>query len=73
MSRRLEELKKALEGFGEVNLMALEEYQELKRRHDFLTEQQADLHTGPGYPEKGDHPDQPDDDQALPGNLPSGQ
>jgi chromosome segregation protein len=45
MSRRLDELKKALEGFGEVNLMALEEYQELKRRHDFLTEQQADLHT----------------------------
>jgi chromosome segregation protein len=45
MSRRLDELKKALEGFGEVNLMALEEYQELKRRHDFLTEQQTDLHT----------------------------
>ena len=43
MARRLEELKKALEGFGEVNLMALEEYQELKSRHDFLTEQQNDL------------------------------
>jgi len=44
MSKRLEELRAALEGFGEVNLMALEEYQELKQRHDFLTEQQADLH-----------------------------
>ena len=43
MSRRLEELKGAQDGFGEVNLMALEEYQELKQRHDFLTEQQADL------------------------------
>jgi chromosome segregation protein len=43
MSKRLAELKSALEGFGEVNLMALEEYQELKQRHDFLTEQQADL------------------------------
>ncbi len=43
MSKRLEELKKALEGLGEVNLMALEEYQELKQRHDFLSEQQADL------------------------------
>jgi chromosome segregation protein len=43
MSKRLAELKAALEGFGEVNLMALEEYQELKRRHDFLTEQQTDL------------------------------
>ncbi len=43
MTKRLEELKKALEGFGEVNLMALEEYQELKSRHDFLAEQQNDL------------------------------
>ncbi|NWF93335.1 MAG: chromosome segregation protein SMC [Syntrophaceae bacterium] len=43
MSKRLEELKAAMEGFGEVNLMALEEYQELKQRHDFLTEQQTDL------------------------------
>jgi chromosome segregation protein len=43
MSKRLAELKTALEGFGEVNLMALEEYQELKGRHDFLTEQQTDL------------------------------
>jgi chromosome segregation protein len=44
MSKRLVELKSALEGFGEVNLMAIEEYQELKQRHDFLSEQQADLH-----------------------------
>jgi chromosome segregation protein len=43
MSKRLAELKGALEGFGEVNLMAIEEYQELKQRYDFLTEQQADL------------------------------
>ena len=43
MSKRLAELKTALEGFGEVNLMALEEYQELRRRHDFLVEQQNDL------------------------------
>ena len=44
MSKRLAELKNALEGFGEVNLMAIEEYQELKQRHDFLSEQQTDLH-----------------------------
>ena len=44
MSKRLAELKTAMEGFGEVNLMAIEEYQELKQRHDFLSEQQADLH-----------------------------
>jgi len=44
MSKRLAELKSALDGFGEVNLMAIEEYQELKQRHDFLSEQQADLH-----------------------------
>jgi chromosome segregation protein len=44
MEKRLAELKSSLEGFGEVNLMAIEEYQELKQRHDFLSEQQADLH-----------------------------
>jgi len=44
MSARLAELKNSLEGFGEVNLMAIEEYQELKQRHDFLSEQQTDLH-----------------------------
>jgi chromosome segregation protein len=44
MSLRLAELKRSLEGFGEVNLMAIEEYQELKQRHDFLSEQQGDLH-----------------------------
>jgi chromosome segregation protein len=44
MSKRLAELKSSLEGFGEVNLMAIEEYQELKQRHDFLSEQQSDLH-----------------------------
>lgn len=43
MSRRLEELKASLEGFGEVNLLALEEYQELQQRYRFLSEQQADL------------------------------
>ncbi|MCX8118057.1 MAG: chromosome segregation protein SMC [Desulfobacterota bacterium] len=43
MTKRLETLKAGLEGFGEVNLLALEEYQELKQRHDFLTEQQNDL------------------------------
>lgn len=43
LAQRLAELKTALEGFGEVNLMAIEEYQELKQRHDFLTEQQTDL------------------------------
>ncbi len=44
MSERLAELKSALDGFGEVNLMAIEEYQELRQRHDFLSEQQTDLH-----------------------------
>jgi chromosome segregation protein len=29
---------------GAVNLVAIEEYSELKQRHDFLSEQQADLH-----------------------------
>ncbi|MGQ9508242.1 MAG: chromosome segregation protein SMC [Thermodesulfobacteriota bacterium] len=43
MNRRLAELKVSIEGFGEVNLMAIEEYQELKQRYDFLMEQHGDL------------------------------
>jgi len=40
---RLDELRAALDGLGEVNLVALEEYEELKQRYDFLMEQKGDL------------------------------
>ncbi len=41
--RRLNELRAALDDLGEVNLVALEEYEELKGRYDFLMEQRRDL------------------------------
>ncbi|MCK5552672.1 MAG: AAA family ATPase, partial [Deltaproteobacteria bacterium] len=41
--RRLNELREALDALGEVNLVALEEYEELKGRYDFLVEQKGDL------------------------------
>jgi chromosome segregation protein len=41
--RRLNELRAALDDLGEVNLVALEEYEELKQRYDFLTDQKRDL------------------------------
>jgi chromosome segregation protein len=41
--RRLNELREALDALGEVNLVALEEYEELKGRYDFLKEQRGDL------------------------------
>jgi chromosome segregation protein len=41
--KRLEELRKAIEDVGEVNLTAIEEYQELDQRFQFLTGQQEDL------------------------------
>ncbi|NJD90456.1 MAG: chromosome segregation protein SMC [Geobacter sp.] len=43
MSARLESLQKQVEDFGEVNLTAIEEYQELDERHNFLAAQKADL------------------------------
>jgi chromosome segregation protein len=41
---KLEKDRLTLEQFGEVNLLALSEYEDLKRRFDFLTTQAADLH-----------------------------
>ncbi|MDD5195440.1 MAG: LAGLIDADG family homing endonuclease [Candidatus Omnitrophica bacterium] len=37
--------KKKIEGLGEVNLVAIEEFEELKKRDDFLTKQKEDLIT----------------------------
>jgi len=41
--RRLEELKSQAERMGAINLTAIDEYDELARRHAFLTGQKADL------------------------------
>lgn len=43
LARKLETNRKAVEEFGEVNLLAIEEYQTLKERYDFLTAQVTDL------------------------------
>lgn len=43
LRNRLEKEKKRLELFGEVNLLALSEYEQLKERHDFLSSQVEDL------------------------------
>ncbi|MDY0270557.1 chromosome segregation protein SMC [Trichloromonas sp.] len=40
---RLEDLRQAIDGIGEVNLTAIEEYRELDERGRFLQEQQEDL------------------------------
>jgi chromosome segregation protein len=41
----IEKLKKRCESYGAVNLVAIEEFEELKGRHEFLTKQQSDLLT----------------------------
>lgn len=43
LSALLEKDKKIIENFGEVNLLALNEYEELHKRNEFLTTQLTDL------------------------------
>jgi chromosome segregation protein len=43
LRKKLETHKKRLDEFGEVNLLALSEHEELKERHDFLAGQIKDL------------------------------
>ena len=45
LSSKLHKDRQFVENFGEVNLLALNEYEELKERYDFLTKQVADLNT----------------------------
>ncbi|MDD5594718.1 MAG: AAA family ATPase [Candidatus Omnitrophica bacterium] len=45
VSVQIEQLKEKLDSYGTVNLVAIEEYDELKKRYDFLTQQQTDLLT----------------------------
>jgi len=43
LSAQISELKRKLDSYGTVNLVAIQEYDELKQRYDFLIQQQADL------------------------------
>jgi chromosome segregation protein len=43
VSLEVEELKRKLDSYGTVNMVAIEEYDELKQRYDFLIQQQTDL------------------------------
>ena len=43
LSEQIQGLKEKLDSYGTVNLVAIEEYDELKKRYDFLTQQQNDL------------------------------
>ena len=45
LADRLEKDRHAVDNFGEVNLLALSEHEELKKRYDFLTTQIDDLNT----------------------------
>jgi chromosome segregation protein len=45
LSVEIEKLKEKVDSYGNVNLVAIEEYDELKKRYDFLTQQQTDLVT----------------------------
>jgi len=43
VSQEIAELKRRLDSYGSVNMVAIEEYDELKQRYDFLIQQQTDL------------------------------
>jgi chromosome segregation protein len=43
LAQEIEKLKEKLDSYGTVNLVAIEEYDELKKRYDFLIQQQNDL------------------------------
>ncbi len=45
LALEIERLKKRCESYGAVNLVAIEEFEELKSRFEFLTKQQSDLLT----------------------------
>ncbi|MDD5574200.1 MAG: AAA family ATPase [Candidatus Omnitrophica bacterium] len=45
LQEEIQALREKAESFGTVNLVAIEELEELKNRHDFLTQQQNDLLT----------------------------
>jgi len=45
LANEINELKRKLDSYGTVNLVAIEEYDELKQRYDFLIQQQTDLLT----------------------------
>jgi len=45
LAQAIGSLKQKLDSYGTVNLVAIEEYDELKKRYDFLTQQQTDLVT----------------------------
>ncbi len=43
LSDEINKLKEKIDSYGTVNLVAIEEYDELKKRYDFLVQQEADL------------------------------
>ncbi|MDD4953651.1 MAG: AAA family ATPase [Candidatus Omnitrophica bacterium] len=43
LSEEIKALREKLDSYGSVNLVAIEEYDELKKRYDFLVQQQNDL------------------------------
>ena len=43
LALEIEKLRKQCDSFGSVNLVAIEEYEQLKERFEFLTKQQSDL------------------------------
>ncbi len=57
LTSMLEKDKQTIDDFGEVNLLALNEYEELDKRYSFLSAQIADLNASLNVPAKNNYTD----------------
>ncbi len=67
--QKLEDLKGQADRMGAINLTAIEEYDDVAKRHAFMSEQKGDLERSLADLQRRDRQDQPRLPRAVPGDL----